>query len=161
MSQVIRGQWCVKPEQHYAIIAAEFNSPITSRLAEGAVDALLRHGAEEKQITTIWVPGSFEIPTIAERLAKSGNFCAVVCLGCIIRGQTTHFEHVAQQVASGIAAVGLATGVPTIFAIITADTTEQAMDRAGLKMGNAGWNAACSAIEMADVMRQLPLPKNT
>ncbi|MGC8625315.1 MAG: 6,7-dimethyl-8-ribityllumazine synthase [Phycisphaerae bacterium] len=160
MPQVIRGQLCVKPEQHYAIIAAEFNGLITSRLVDAAVDALLRHGADEKQITSIWVPGSFEIPTVAERLAKSGNFCAVICLGCIIRGQTAHFEHVAQQAASGIAAVGLATGVPTLFAIITADTTEQAMDRAGLKMGNAGWNAACAAIEMADVLRQLPLPKN-
>ena len=157
----LRGQLCVKPQQHYVIIAAEFNGLITSRLADGAVEALVRHGANEKQISRIWVPGSFEIPTVAMRLARSEKLSAIICLGCIIRGQTAHFDHVAQQVASGIAAIGPATGVPTIFGIITADTVEQAMDRAGLKMGNAGWSAACAAMEMADVLNQLSALQNS
>ncbi len=161
MIQDVRGELCVKPNQQYAIITAEFNGLITSRLTEGAVDALLRHGADEKQITRIFVPGSFEIPTIATRLARSGKFSAMICLGCVIRGQTAHFDHVAQQAARGIAEVGPATGIPAIFGIITADTMEQAMDRAGLKMGNAGWNAACAAMEMASVMSQLPAPKHS
>ena len=159
MIHAVRGQLVVKAEQHYGIVTAEFNGLITARLAEAAVDALLRHGAEQKQITSIWVPGSFEIPTIAAHLARSGKFAAIICLGCVIRGQTAHFDHVAQQAARGIAEIGPATGVPTIFGIITADTVEQAMDRAGLKMGNAGWNAACAAMEMADVLRQLPGPR--
>jgi 6,7-dimethyl-8-ribityllumazine synthase len=161
MMQNVHGELAVKPGQRYAIITAEFNSLITSRLAEGAADALLRHGADEKQIMRISVPGSFEIPTVAMRLARSGQFSAIICLGCIIRGQTAHFDHVAQQAARGIAEVGPATGVPAIFGVITADTVEQAMDRAGLKMGNAGWNAACAAMEMASVMNQLPGPKNS
>lgn len=156
MIQDVRGQLCIKSQQHYAVVIAEFNGLITSRLADGSTDALVRHGAAEKQITRIWVPGSFEIPTVAARLARSGKFSAIICLGCIIRGQTAHFDHVAQQAARGIAEIGPATGVPTIFGIITADTVEQAMNRAGLKMGNAGWNAACAAMEMADVLQQLP-----
>ncbi len=160
MISEVHGQLSVQPQQHYAIITAEFNGLITARLTDGAVEALLRHGATEKQITKISVPGSFEIPTVAGRLAKSGKFTAVICLGCIIRGQTAHFDHVAQQAARGIAEIGPATGIPTIFGIITADTVEQAMDRAGLKMGNAGWNAACAAMEMAGVMQQLPPAEN-
>ncbi|MGC8540509.1 MAG: 6,7-dimethyl-8-ribityllumazine synthase [Phycisphaerae bacterium] len=160
MISEVHGQLSVQPQQHYAIITAEFNGLITARLTDGAVEALLRHGATEKQITKISVPGSFEIPTVAGRLAKSGQFTAVICLGCIIRGQTAHFDHVAQQAARGIAEIGPATGIPTIFGIITADTVEQAMDRAGLKMGNAGWNAACAAMEMAGVMQQLPPANN-
>ena len=156
MVHEVRGRLCVQAQQHYAIVAAEFNGLITSRLADAAVESLRRHGAGEEQITRIWVPGSFEIPTVAAHLAESGKYSAIICLGCIIRGQTAHFDHVAQQAAHGIAEIGLATGVPTIFGIITADTVDQAMDRAGLKLGNAGWNAACAAMEMADVMRQLP-----
>jgi 6,7-dimethyl-8-ribityllumazine synthase len=155
----VRGRLCVQSQQRYAIIAAEFNGLITSRLVEGAVEALVRHGANDQQINKIWVPGSFEIPTVAARLAKNQTFSAIICLGCIIRGQTAHFDHVAQNVARGISEIGPATGVPTIFGIITADTVEQAMDRAGLKMGNAGWNAACAAMEMVDVLHQLPPEK--
>ncbi len=155
MVHEIRGSLVVQPKQKYAVVTAEFNSLITTRLLDAAVDALLRHGATEDQITKIWVPGSLELPTAARQLAQTGLFSAIICLGCIIRGQTAHFDHVATQAAAGIAAVGRETGVPTLFGVITADTTEQAMDRSGLKMGNIGWNDACAAIEMAGVMEQI------
>jgi len=115
----------------------------------------LRHGAFESQILRVWVPGSIEIPTVARQLALGGKYSAVICLGCIIRGQTAHFDHVAQQAAEGIGRIGPETGIPVIFGVITADNVEQAMDRAGLKMGNTGWYAACAAIEMAQVMKKL------
>ena len=155
MVHEIRGSLVVQPKQKYALVTAEFNSLITTRLVDAAVDALLRHGATEAQITKIWVPGSLELATAARQLAQTGMFSAIICLGCIIRGQTAHFDHVATQTAAGIAAVGRETGVPTLFGVITADTTEQAMDRSGLKMGNIGWNDACAAIEMAGVMEQI------
>ena len=155
MVNEIRGSLVVQPKQKYALVTAEFNRLITTRLLDAAVDALLRHGATEDQITKIWVPGSLELPTAARQLAQTGLFSAIICLGCIIRGQTAHFDHVATQAAAGIAAVGRETGVPTLFGVITADTTEQAMDRSGLKMGNIGWNDACAAIEMAGVMEQI------
>ena len=155
MVHEIRGSMVVQPKQKYALVTAEFNRLITTRLLDAAVDALLRHGATEDQITKIWVPGSLELPTAARQLAQTGLFSAIICLGCIIRGQTAHFDHVATQAAAGIAAVGRETGVPTLFGVITADTTEQAMDRSGLKMGNIGWNDACAAIEMAGVMEQI------
>lgn len=152
MVQEIRGSLVVQPKQKYALVTAEFNSLITTRLADAAVDALMRHGATESQITKIWVPGSLELATTARQLTREGVFSAIICLGCIIRGQTSHFDHVATQTAAGIAAVGRETGVPTIFGVITAETAEQAMDRSGLKMGNIGWNGACAAIEMAAVI---------
>ncbi len=155
MVQDIRGELKVHPHERFALVVAEFNGLITTRLAEAAIDCLRRHGAGEEQILRVWTPGSFELPTVARRLAAGGRYAAIICLGCVIRGQTSHFDHVAQQAARGIAAVGEQTGVPTIFGVITADTVEQAMDRAGLKMGNTGWNAACAAMEMAGVMRQL------
>ncbi len=155
MVHEIRGLLVVQPKQKFALVAAEFNSLITTRLMDGAVDALLRHGATESQITKVWVPGSLELATAARQLAQSGLYSAIVCLGCIIRGQTAHFDHVATQAAASIAAVGRETGVPTLFGVITADTMEQAMDRSGLKMGNVGWNDACAAIEMAGVMEQI------
>ncbi len=155
MLRDIRGELKVWPGERFALVAAEFNGLVTHRLTEAAVDCLRRHGAAEEQIVRIWTPGSFELPTIARRLAGSGRYAAVLCLGCVIRGQTGHYDHVAQQTAQGIAAVGRETGVPTIFAVITADTVEQAMDRAGLKLGNTGWNAACAAMEMASVVRQV------
>ncbi len=155
MLKEIRGSLRVLPNQKFAIVTAEFNSLITSRLAAAAVDALQRHGAADSQILQVWVPGSLELATVARRLAEEGAYAAVICLGCIIRGQTGHYDHVAGQSASQIAAIGPQTGVPALFGVITADTVEQAMDRAGLKMGNIGWVSACSAIEMASVMAEL------
>ena len=155
MIQKISGELSVRPEQRYAMVVAEFNEFITSRLVSSAVDCLLRHGGQESQIAQFWVPGSFEIPTLAMQLAKSGQYSAVLCLGAVIRGQTDHYDYVAQGVARGVAEIGPATGVPAIFGIITADTIEQAVDRAGLKSGNAGWNAACSAMAMVSVLAKV------
>lgn len=155
MINEIRGSLKVLPGQKYAIVTAEFNNLITSRLAAAAVDALLRHGAADSQILQVWVPGSLELATIARQLAKDRAYSAIICLGCIIRGQTSHYDHVAGQTAGQIAAIGPETGVPTLFGVITADTVEQAMDRAGLKMGNMGWSAACSAMEMAGVLADI------
>lgn len=140
----------------FAIVVARFNEFLTSRLVSGAVDALVRHGAAEKNITQVWVPGSWEIPLAAQKLAASGKYAAVICLGCVIRGQTPHFEYVAAEVAKGVANVSLHTGVPVTFGVITADSLDQAVDRAGAKAGNKGADAAVSAIEMANVLAALP-----
>ena len=153
--ETLSGDLIVKPAQHFAIVVAEFNRFITVRLAEAAVDCLLRHGAREKQITQALVPGSFEIPLVAREMAKTGKYAAVICLGCVIRGETDHYDHVAGQVARGVGAVGPETGVPTICGVITADTVEQAINRAGLKAGNAGWNAAMAAIEAANLLAKI------
>jgi 6,7-dimethyl-8-ribityllumazine synthase len=139
----------------FAIVVSRFNSLVTQRLLEGALDALRRHGADENAITVVYVPGSFEIPLVAKRLAQSGAFDAVICLGCILRGDTPHFEYVASEAAKGIAQVALETSVPTIFGVVTADTLEQALERAGAKAGNRGFEAAMTAMEMANLMRQL------
>jgi 6,7-dimethyl-8-ribityllumazine synthase len=138
-----------------AVIASRFNDFITNKLIEGAIDCLVRHGSAEKDITVVRVPGSFEIPTATARAAASGKFDAVVCLGALIRGQTPHFDYIASEVTKGIAQVSLDTGVPVAFGVITADTLEQAVDRAGAKSGNKGFEAALSAIEMADLLRQI------
>jgi 6,7-dimethyl-8-ribityllumazine synthase len=149
------GELIVKPSQRFALVVAEFNRFITEKLAEGAVDCLLRHGARDSQITQFLVPGAFEIPLIARELASTGKYAAVICLGCVIRGETDHYDHVAGQVARGVGAVGPDTGVPTIFGVITADTLEQALNRAGLKSGNTGWNAAVSAIGAANILAKI------
>ena len=138
-----------------AVIASRFNDFITNKLIEGAVDCLVRHGSAEGDITVIRVPGSFEIPTATARAAGSGKYDAVVCLGALIRGQTPHFDYIASEVTKGVAQVSLDTGVPVAFGVITADTLEQAVDRAGAKAGNKGFEAALSAIEMADLLRQI------
>ncbi|MDF1535578.1 MAG: 6,7-dimethyl-8-ribityllumazine synthase [bacterium] len=138
-----------------AVVASRFNDFITAKLIEGAVDCLVRHGSAEKDVTVIRVPGSFEIPAAAARAAGSGKFDAVICLGALIRGQTPHFDYIASEVTKGIAHVSLETGVPVTFGIITADTLEQAVDRAGAKAGNKGFEAAQSAIEMADLLKQI------
>lgn len=138
-----------------AVVASRFNDFITTKLIEGAVDCLVRHGSAEKDITVIRVPGSFEIPIATARAAGSGKFDAVICLGALIRGQTPHFDYIASEVTKGIAQVSLNTGVPVAFGVITADTLEQAVDRAGAKAGNKGFEAAQSAIEMADLLRQI------
>jgi 6,7-dimethyl-8-ribityllumazine synthase len=139
----------------FALVVARFNDFVTSKLLEAAVDTLSRLGVAEADITVVWVPGAFEIPMAAERLARSGKFAAVVCLGTVIRGQTPHFEYVAGQCAAGIAAVGRDTGVPVIMGVLTTETMEQAIDRAGGKMGNKGADAAEAAVEMADLLNQL------
>ncbi|MGI6609593.1 MAG: 6,7-dimethyl-8-ribityllumazine synthase [Limnochordia bacterium] len=139
----------------FGVVVARFNDFITNRLLGGAMDALLRHGATEELIDVAWVPGSFEIPLAAVKMASSGRYDAVICLGAIIRGATPHFDYVAAEASKGVAKVGLDTGVPTVFGVITADTIEQAIERAGTKAGNKGWDAALSAIEMSNLMRQL------
>lgn len=139
----------------FGIVVSRFNEFITSRLLEGALDALVRHGAYDTDIEIVRVPGSFEIPLVAKTLAQSGKFHAIICLGTIIRGATPHFDYVAAEVSKGIALVSLEAGIPVSFGIITADTIEQAIERAGSKSGNKGWDAAMVAIEMAQVMKQL------
>ena len=155
MPRELHGQLSVDG-QRFAIVVSRFNEFITSKLLAGAVDALKRHGTADESITVVHVPGAFELPFMAKKLAESGLYDAVICLGCVIRGQTPHFEYVAGQAARGIAEVGLATGVPTTFGVITADTLEQAVERAGAKAGNKGVDAAVSAIELTNLLRQLP-----
>lgn len=139
----------------FAIVISRFNEFISKNLLNGALDCLLRHGANEKEINIVYVPGSYEIPLVAKKLATSNKYNAIICLGAVIRGGTPHFEYVASAVARGIESVNLETGVPVIFGIITSDTIEQAIERAGTKAGNKGWDAAISAIEMADLMTKL------
>ncbi|MCH7993005.1 MAG: 6,7-dimethyl-8-ribityllumazine synthase [Planctomycetes bacterium] len=141
--------------QRFAIVVSRFNDFITTKLLSGAVDVLLRHGCKDEDVTVAYVPGSFELPFVAKKVAESGSYDAVICLGCIIRGHTPHFEYVAAEAAKGIAHVGLATGVPTTFGVITADTLEQAVERAGAKAGNKGADAAMSAVEMVNLTAQL------
>jgi 6,7-dimethyl-8-ribityllumazine synthase len=138
----------------FALIASRWNDFITSRLVEGAVDALERLGADEKSVELYKVPGSFEIPLLALKLASSKKYDAVICLGTIIRGQTPHFEYIAGAVTKGIAQAGLQTGVPVVYGIVTADTLEQAIDRAGVKLGNKGFEAAMSAVELVNLYKE-------
>jgi 6,7-dimethyl-8-ribityllumazine synthase len=139
----------------FALVVSRFNEFISSRLLDGAQDALLRHGAKEEDIEIAWTPGSFEIPLIAQKMAESKKYTAVICLGAIIRGGTPHFDYVAAEASKGIAKVSLDTGVPVIFGIITADTLEQAIERAGTKEGNMGAKAAVGGIEMANLLKSL------
>ncbi len=139
----------------FAIVISRFNDFISSRLLDGAVDCLNRHHCESEDITVTWVPGSFEIPLVAKRMCETGEYHAVICLGAVIRGETPHFDYVSAEVSKGIASVSLTRNTPVIFGIITADTVEQAIDRAGTKAGNKGWSAALSAIEMADLMGKI------
>lgn len=137
----------------FAIIASRWNDFISSRLVEGALDALERLGVAEKKVEVYKVPGSFEIPLLALKVAGSGKFDAVICLGTIIRGQTPHFEYIANEVARGIAQAGMSTGVPVVFGIVTADNLDQAIDRAGVKLGNKGFEAATSAVELVNLYK--------
>ncbi len=139
----------------FAIVVSRFNEFISTRLLDGALDALKRHDADMDGVDVAWVPGSFEIPLVAARLAGSGRYDAVICLGAVIRGSTPHFEYVAAEVSKGIARVNMEKGVPTVFGIITADTIEQAVERAGAKQGNKGWQAALSAVEMGNLLQEL------
>jgi 6,7-dimethyl-8-ribityllumazine synthase len=142
-------------EYKFAIIVSRFNEFISGHLLSGAIDCLNRHEAKEDAIDLIWVPGAFEIPLAAMKAASSKRYDAVICLGAVIRGSTPHFDYVASEVSKGIASVGLQTGVPVIFGVITSDTLEQAIERAGSKAGNKGWEAAAAAIEMADLNSKL------
>jgi 6,7-dimethyl-8-ribityllumazine synthase len=144
------------PSGRFALVAARFNHFIVEQLVGGARDGLKRHGVAEDAIDLAWVPGSFEIPLVAQRLAVSGKYAAVICLGAVIRGDTSHYDHVAGEAAKGVAHAALATGVPVIFGILTCDTLEQAINRAGAKAGNKGFEAALTAIEMVNLLRKLP-----
>ena len=139
----------------FAIVVSRFNDFITSKLLDGAKDALLRHGAKEEDIDVARVPGSFEIPLIAKKLASKGTYNAIICLGTVIRGATPHFDYVAAEVSKGIASASIETGVPIAFGVITSDTIEQAVERAGTKSGNKGFDAAITAIEMAQLLKKL------
>ena len=139
-----------------AVVCSRFNQLVTDRLLDGALDGLARHGVDAASVTVTWVPGAFEAPLAAARLASSGEVDAVVCVGAVIRGDTGHYEHVAGQCAAGVQRAQLDTGVPVIFGVLTTDTTEQALERAGGKGGNKGFEAATAAMEMADLLRQLP-----
>lgn len=137
--------------RRFAIVASRFNDMITRKLIEGAMDCLLRHNTAAEAITIVWVPGAFEIPLAAQKLAQSKSFDAIICLGAVIRGGTPHFDYVAAEVTKGVAAVAMQQNLPVIFGVLTTDTIEQAIERAGTKAGNKGWDAALSAIEMADL----------
>ena len=154
MANIIEGKLNAKGKK-FGIIASRFNELISNQLIAGAKDCLLRHESKETDITVAWVPGSFEIPLAAKKMAKSKKYDAVICLGAVIRGGTPHFDYIAAEVSKGIANVGLETGVPVIFGVLTTDTIEQALERAGTKAGNKGWDAALSAIEMVDLFGKI------
>lgn len=151
MGRVFEGQ-LVGRGLRFAVVVSRFNEFISSRLLGGARDGLVRHGVAEEDLDVAWVPGAFEIPLVAKKLAKTGDYAAVICLGAVIRGATPHFDYVAAEVSKGVAHVSLETGVPVIFGVITADNLEQAIERAGTKSGNKGFDAATSAIEMANLI---------
>ena len=142
--------------RRFAVAVSRFNEPVTGKLLEAALAAFRRHGVDEEDLEVAWTPGAFELPLVAMRLARSGQFDAVLCLGAVIRGETAHFEHVAGEAARGIQAATLDSGVPCIFGVLTTDTLEQALDRAGGAHGNKGWDGAVAAMEMAGLMDSLP-----
>lgn len=151
----LRGAW-EAAGRRFAVVASRFNEVVVRRLVEGALEAFRDRGAAPEDVDLAWVPGSFELPLVARRLAASGRYAAVVCLGAVIRGETPHFDHVAHQAASGIRRAAEDTDVPVIFGVLTTDTFEQATDRAGGKHGNRGWDAAMAAMEMASLLERLP-----
>ncbi|MFN4262356.1 MAG: 6,7-dimethyl-8-ribityllumazine synthase [Thioalkalivibrionaceae bacterium] len=152
---VIEGQFHRVGDARFGIVLARFNSLIVERLLEGAVDAFLRHGVNQEALTVVRVPGAYELPLAADKMAKSGRFDAIVALGCVIRGATPHFDYVAGEASKGLAQVSLDSGVPISFGVLTTDSIEQAIERAGTKAGNKGADAAMTAIEMLDVLRQI------
>ena len=156
MVQTVEGQMLARPDDSFAIVVSRFNDLVTARLLEGAISTLRRHGASESGITAVWVPGSFELPLVAEKLASSGKYVAVIALGAVIQGSTTHHEYINHATAQGLMQAGQRTGVPVMFGVLTCPTMEQALDRAGGKVGNKGAEAALAAIELIDVLRQLP-----
>jgi len=142
-------------DKRFALVVGRFNSMISERLLEGALDCFERHGGQKDNLTIVRVPGSFEIPLAALKLAKSGKYDGVICLGAVIRGSTPHFDYVAAEAAKGVAQAAFSSGLPVIFGVLTTDSIEQAIERAGTKAGNKGWDAMLSALEMADLFRQL------
>jgi 6,7-dimethyl-8-ribityllumazine synthase len=152
MANMFQGDLVAKRGQKFGIVVSRFNEFISSKLLAGAVDALTRHGVAESAIDVAWTPGSFEIPLVAKTMAAGGKYAAVICLGAVIRGGTPHFDYIAAEVSKGVAAASIETGVPVIFGVITANTIEQAVERAGAKAGNKGSDAAASAIEMANLL---------
>ncbi|MBN1485157.1 MAG: 6,7-dimethyl-8-ribityllumazine synthase [Chloroflexia bacterium] len=155
MTRVYEGQ-LLGTGLRFGLVVSRFNEFISRKLLEGALDALGRHDVDKEAIEIAWVPGSFEIPLVAQRLAQSGRYDAVICLGAVIRGATPHFDYVAAEVSKGIANISLQARVPILFGVLTTDTIEQAIERAGTKSGNKGFDAAVSAIEMANLLRELP-----
>lgn len=154
MVKTVEGQLIAKGKK-FAIVVSRFNDFISKRLLEGAIDTLMRHGAKDSEIEAVWVPGAFEIPVVANKIAKSKKFDAVICIGAVIKGSTPHFEYVAGEAAKGVAKVSLDTGIPVIFGVITAENLEQAIERAGTKDGNKGRDAAISAIEMVNLLENI------
>ena len=154
MPKIIQGDLTSKGLK-FGIVVARFNDFITSRLLDGALDALQRHGTAENDIEVLKVPGAYEIPFAAKMLAQTKKYNAIICLGAVIRGATPHFEYVSAEVSKGVAAVSMEMGLPVIFGVLTTDTIEQAIERAGTKSGNKGWDAALSALEMANLMKQI------
>lgn len=152
---LIEGKVVAKPGMRVGIVASRFNSFIVSKLLDGAVDGLVRHGVEEENITACWVPGAFEIPVIARKMAESDKYDAVIAVGAVIRGSTSHYDYVCSEVSKGIAQVGLQTGKPVMFGVITTENIEQAIERAGSKAGNKGYDCALAAIEMINAMEQI------
>lgn len=153
--RILEGKLVAPEGMKAAVVASRFNEIVVNKLLGGAVDGLVRHGVEEENITAVWVPGAFEIPTAASKLAKSGKYHAVICVGAVIRGETSHYDYVCSEVSKGIAQVSLSTGVPVLFGVITTENIEQAIARAGSKAGNKGYDCALSAIEMVNLMAQL------
>lgn len=154
MGNVVKAGLIAKGKK-FGVVVSRFNEFLSSKLVEGALDTLKQHGAEDKSIDVIWVPGSFEIPIAAQKIAKSKKYDAVICLGVIIRGDTPHFDYIAGEAAKGVARISLDTGLPCVFGVITADNLEQAIERAGAKQGNKGRDAALSAIEMANLLEKI------
>ena len=154
MNKTYEGKLLAK-DYKFGIVVGRFNEFITNKLLGGTLDALKRHGAEEGNLETAWVPGAFEIPLVAQAMTRSGKYDVVICLGAVIRGGTPHFDYVCAEVSKGIAKVAMDSGIPTIFGIITADTIEQAIERAGTKAGNKGWDAAVTGIEMANLLKSI------
>ncbi len=141
--------------KRFCLVVSRFNDLISQRLVDGALDCIVRHGGSDGEVEVVWVPGSFEIPAVAARAASSKKYQAVICLGAVIRGATPHFEYVASEAAKGVAQVSLTSGIPTVFGLITADNLDQALDRAGSKSGNKGWQAALAAIELTDLYAKI------
>ena len=152
---VIEGNVIAREGMKVGSVASRFNEIIVNKLLGGAVDGLVRHGVEDGNITAVWVPGAFEIPTVAQRMAASGKYDAVICVGAVIRGETSHYDYVCNEVSKGIAQVSMTTGVPTLFGIVTTENIEQAIARAGAHAGNKGYDCALSAIEMVNVLGQI------
>ncbi len=153
--QVLEGKVVAPEGMKVGIVASRFNEIIVNKLLSGAVDGLVRHGVEDENITAAWVPGAFEIPVTASKMAQSGKYDAVICVGAVIRGDTSHYDYVCNEVSKGVAQVGLATGVPVMFGVITTENIEQAIARAGSKAGNKGYDCALSAIEMVNLLQQM------